>query len=400
MSVCWWFLSLIALIASLIGGYVWTATTDNSVLEWMQPSNSAVELAQEPPADEWLIYRYTSLAFRLPVQSQTETTASLLQRIRDILHTGPQSASTAAQFRNVTKLTRMYGEPVTDLYKDVPMHDRRLFALAEHELWMFPAFKLGDVVRVRTSDSRQIRVKTVSVAPRVFELDGFLADDECEHMIARAKREQLVDSTVGAEVKLGSKSQQRTSQQAWVGPGQNNDDEVFRRVRQRVIDVAKLRLELAEDTQIVYYRPGTHYYSHHDYSERYDANPYYAAGGNRLLTVLYYLNDVNEGGETRFPFGNSSLAADQVRFTYGDHVVGRHVCGDDAPGLRIRPKRGRAVMFYNLLEEKQQEGIGDPLSLHVGCDPLDGAEKWLTNQWVRNKRVWVDGKWHLYDANW
>jgi hypothetical protein len=337
--------------------------------------------------------------FRLPVLNTPETVDSLLSRVRSILHVGPTPHSSAA-FRNVTKLTRMFGEPVSDLTRDVPDSDRRLFALADAELWMFPAFRVGDVVRVRTSDGRVIRVKTVSVSPRVFELDGFLADEECEHMIARAKREQLVDSTVGAETKLGSRSEQRTSQQAWVGPGQNNDDEVFARVRQRVSDVAKLRLELAEDTQIVYYRPGTHYYSHHDYSERYEANPYYAAGGNRLLTVLYYLNDVNEGGETRFPFANSSLVTEQVRSTYGDHVVGRHVCGDDAPGLRIRPKRGRAVMFYNLLEEKQQEGVGDPLSLHVGCDPFNGAEKWLTNQWVRNKRVLVNGKWHLYDSNW
>jgi hypothetical protein len=172
-------------------------------------------------------------------------------------------------------------------------------------------------------------------------------------------------------------------------------------VRQRVSDVAKLRLELAEDTQIVYYRPGTHYYSHHDYSERYEANPYYAAGGNRLLTVLYYLNDVNEGGETRFPFANSSLARRSGAFRRTATMWSGGTCAATTrQGLRIRPKRGRAVMFYNLVEEKQQEGVGDPLSLHVGCDPFDGAEKWLTNQWVRNKRVLVNGKWHLYDSNW
>jgi hypothetical protein len=225
---CWCIAAVVVVLAALIGGGSLFASMSLMARESEAIASTAmVAEVLETPQDEWHIYRYASVVFRLPVLSTPETTSSLLARVRAILQTGPVQFSAAAAFRNVTKLTRMYGEPVTDLYKDVPMHDRRLFALAEHELWMFPAFKLGDVVRVRTSDSRQIRVKTVSVAPRVFELDGFLADDECEHMIARAKREQLVDSTVGAEVKLGSKSQQRTSQQAWVGPGQNNDDEVF-----------------------------------------------------------------------------------------------------------------------------------------------------------------------------
>ena len=108
--------------------------------------------------------------------------------------------------------------------------------------------------------------------------------------------------------------------------GQHNDDEVFERVRKRVLELTRLDASLAEDTQLVHYKPHTHYYAHHDYSgiffvclfidfdfsicnhfemktiiERYESNPYFAAGGNRFVTVLYYLNDVLEGGETRFP---------------------------------------------------------------------------------------------------
>ena len=41
----------------------------------------------------------------------------------------------------------------------------------------------------------------------------------------------------------------------------------------------------------------------------------------------------------------------------------------------------------------------DPTSLHAAC-PAGVQEKWLANQWFRNKRVYVDGKWHLYDNIW
>jgi len=41
------------------------------------------------------------------------------------------------------------------------------------------------------------------------------------------------------------------------------------------------------------------------------------------------------------------------------------------------------------------DGEFDPWSLHAGCAVLKG-EKYVSNKWVRNKRV--DG--HLYDHVW
>ena len=82
---------------------------------------------------------------------------------------------------------------------------------------MLPAFRVGDVMSLHVG-GRDVSVRTLSVQPRVFELDNFLAPSECAHMIARAKREQMVDSTVGSETKTSAKSTMRNSQQAWVGP--------------------------------------------------------------------------------------------------------------------------------------------------------------------------------------
>jgi len=54
-------------------------------------------------------------------------------------------------------------------------------------------------------------------------------------------------------------------------------------------------------------------------------------------------------------------------------------------GLRIKPKKGNAAMFYSLEEENQEEGKTDPWSLHCGCDVLKG-EKWIANQWIWNAK--------------
>ncbi len=52
------------------------------------------------------------------------------------------------------------------------------------------------------------------------------------------------------------------------------------------------------------------------------------------------------------------------------------------PGLcclhpQVAPRKGSAVLFYNLLED----GNGDDLSLHAAL-PVWKGEKWLANFWV------------------
>ncbi len=52
-----------------------------------------------------------------------------------------------------------------------------------------------------------------------------------------------------------------------------------------------------ESFQVVQYQEGQYYKPHHDSS---NANKDRIAG-HRVLTFLLYLNDVGEGGETKFP---------------------------------------------------------------------------------------------------
>jgi prolyl 4-hydroxylase len=65
---------------------------------------------------------------------------------------------------------------------------------------------------------------------------------------------------------------------------------------------------------------------------------------------------VEQGGETSFP---------------------RWVNAEYRSALTVKPKKGKAVLFYNFLPD----GNLDDLSQHAALPVLKG-EKWLTNLWI------------------
>ena len=78
--------------------------------------------------------------------------------------------------------------------------------------------------------------------------------------------------------------------------------------------------------------------------------------------MLFYLNDVEEGGETCFP-----------RATNAD---GQPI-GQPGIGLSVAPAKGDAVLFYSHLPSGQV----DEAALHES-KPVTKGQKWLANQWI------------------
>ena len=73
--------------------------------------------------------------------------------------------------------------------------------------------------------------------------------------------------------------------------------------------------------------------------------------GQRTTTLLIYLNDDFEGGDTAFP----------------------------ELGLTFRGRTGDALLFHNL----DAAGAPDLRTRHAGLPPTKG-EKWLFSQWIRD----------------
>ena len=77
---------------------------------------------------------------------------------------------------------------------------------------------------------------------------------------------------------------------------------------------------------------------------------------SRFATMIIYLNDDYDGGETSFP---------------------RWLNSDTGLSLKVKPQKGKAVLFYNILPD----GNYDERSIHASMKVTKG-EKHILNFWV------------------
>jgi len=128
-----------------------------------------------------------------------------------------------------------------------------------------------------------------------------------------------------------------------------------------------------EGIQVLEYEHGQKYDSHFDYFFHKGGTD---NGGNRLVTVLMYLSDVEEGGETVFP--NVPVPPSQKAPVYSPCAM---------KGLAVKPKKGDAVAFWSL----KTDGRLDQGALHGGCPVIKGV-KWSATKWLHVARFAVNGE--------
>ncbi|KAF6254960.1 hypothetical protein COO60DRAFT_261018 [Scenedesmus sp. NREL 46B-D3] len=209
------------------------------------------------------------------------------------------------------------------------------------------------------ADSSGMRV--LSWDPRIMHYRRFLSESECDELREMA-RPQLQRSGVADSITGKSKYDKvRTSSGMFFPRGQN---ELVKSIEERVAMVTMLPADNAEGMQVLHYENGQEYRPHHDYfsfAER-DKN-----GGNRMATVLMYLTDVAEGGETVFP--HTPKAEHQTLEN------GWSNCSLE--GLAVKPKKGDATIFWSI----RPDGTFDHKSLHGSCPVIKG-EKWSATKWI------------------
>ncbi|GAX75544.1 hypothetical protein CEUSTIGMA_g2987.t1 [Chlamydomonas eustigma] len=111
-----------------------------------------------------------------------------------------------------------------------------------------------------------------------------------------------------------------------------------------------------------------YYHKHTDSLQDDDAGP-------RLATILIYLADAEEGGETSFPDG-SVWSNPKLEKVYGPKLS---PCAQGH--VAFPPRRGDALLFYSIHPDGRTE---DMHSMHEGCPVVKGA-KWTTTVWVHTK---------------
>jgi prolyl 4-hydroxylase len=210
--------------------------------------------------------------------------------------------------------------------------------------------RLKPGARVRAAD-REVEIGFVLRNPNIALIENLLSGDECDKLISLA-RGKLKRSEVVATQQAGFEvSAVRTSEGAHFERGENA---IVSRIEQRLSALTGIPIEQGEPLQILYYKPGGRYLPHHDYFETDQAGGQASmtSGGQRVATVVTYLNDVSEGGDTTFP----------------------------ELELAIRPRRGCAVYF----EYHNGAGQTDPRCLHAG-EPVVKGEKWIATKWLRER---------------
>lgn len=172
-----------------------------------------------------------------------------------------------------------------------------------------------------------------------------LTPDECKYLIKTAepnfKRSELV-GVIGPD-------DTRTSETAWI----SKNDPVVRKVMERACELTGQPYENCEDLQVVRYTPGTFYRSHHDSccETKDSCIDFEERGGQRVGTLLVYLNDDFTGGETHFPLIDQTYKA----------------------------PTGSAVFFRPLGTSSAQ---CHPNALHAGL-PVESGTKYVCNAWIR-----------------
>jgi prolyl 4-hydroxylase len=179
--------------------------------------------------------------------------------------------------------------------------------------------------------------------PKVYP--KFITDDEAKYILKMAEYNYEDSIVVGTHSK-GI----RKSQTYWL----NKDDEIAKKIIQKVCDIDGYSIDQAEDIQVVKYEPNGYYNEHHDSCcDDLDECKEFLKDGNRILTMVIYLNDDFEGGATRFPKLDKNF----------------------------KPKKYSGILFYpmNKNGDKCHEN-----SLHAGM-PVTKGEKYIANVWIREK---------------
>lgn len=186
----------------------------------------------------------------------------------------------------------------------------------------------------------------------------------------------------------------RNSRHTWLYQG-DKAHKVLQDIKERVIQLTRLPpaiVDLSEPLQVVHYEEGGHYHAHHDsgpvYPETACTHTRLAANTStpfetscRYITVLFYLNSVERGGETAFPVADN-MTYDEVSLIQNDVDLldTRRNC--DKSNLRVKPTKGTAVFWYNYLSDGEGwVGEQDEYALHGGCVVIHGT-KWVANKWI------------------
>ena len=184
-------------------------------------------------------------------------------------------------------------------------------------------------------DSHNIDLRTV---------DNFLSAEECEKIISAIKSKMRPSQVSGFEVNKSV----RTSRTCDLG---RLDDPFIESIDDRICKLIGIDKAYSEVIQGQYYEVGQEFKAHTDFFDAHEFDTHCLTQGQRSYTVMIYLNDVEQGGETCFK----------------------------RVGAEFKPQRGKVVIWNNL----NPDGTTNMDTLHQ-AKPVEKGYKAVITKWFRS----------------
>lgn len=196
---------------------------------------------------------------------------------------------------------------------------------------------------------RRVYIGAVMNLPRVVVFNNLLSEQECDELIALSELKLSRSTTVNSSTGAFEVHEARTSEGTYFLLGEN---ELCQRIERRIAELVRWPIENGEGLQILRYSNGATYTPHYDYFD--PAAPGSATilktGGNRVGTIVMYLQAPEKGGATTFP----------------------------DVGFEVAPVKGSAVFFSYANPHPSSK------SLHSGA-PVTQGEKYVATKWLRER---------------
>ena len=203
-------------------------------------------------------------------------------------------------------------------------------------------------------------MNTICNDPYIYTIDNFLSEKECKFII-NVSKDNLTLAGVSTEKRQTESEKKvykgRTNSSYWMPHDAYPETlKIAKKIAKRI----GCDYHCFENYQVIHYNENEEYKYHYDAYNKNDIERYKkfcGERGNRIRTVLVYLNDVEEGGGTGF----DSLSE------YNETVI-------------VDPKMGKMVVFNNV----NDDGSLNIKSRHAGL-PVIRGEKWAFNLWLRER---------------
>lgn len=232
-----------------------------------------------------------------------------------------------------------------DPFKEYTVSEIQNFLKDHIDLKLDRFFDDGGEGKILVDGHPSMKVRLLHEDPPVLAIDNFLTAEECLQIKEAIKTAKKVDSAT-FEGALST----RTSTSWFCN---YCDVPVLLAKANQLLNIP---LETMEEPQIVRYKKGQEFSWHYDEVP----SPQLNNGGQRLATLLVYLNDIPEGcgGGTTFR---------DLRYNSKDLVK--------------QPKGGSALLFFPAF----RDGRPDDRTLHksqiMSCDD----EKWIVQMWIHER---------------